>query len=333
MNSLVGQSGPSLTESQGRSTIAARPGAVTPGFRQFVVPTAGSYPARIALDGQGRMWITERDANKIARFDPADGGLGQSGISLRRTASPGGLVVDGAGEIWFTEMAGNQIGRFDPDPVPEASPNTPSLHPTASPGAWTQASTVRSGLPNSRQQGRQASTQFGPDHRVPHTSAGVRAGGHRCWQSLRLVYLPAVDRVARLEIATGIILDFFPPTPGSSPQDVGLSSQENPWFTERGGNKLLLIDLQSHGLYWEYRDPYIQQRTLCHRSGRECSCLVYPVGGQPAGSLFRSVPPYRIRVAHPGQPAHRHSSGWRRLCLVYGTGCQSDWASVFALSL
>ena len=34
------------------------------------MPTVDSHPGQIALDGQGGVWITERDGDKIARFDP-----------------------------------------------------------------------------------------------------------------------------------------------------------------------------------------------------------------------------------------------------------------------
>jgi virginiamycin B lyase len=89
------------------------------GFRQFRVPTANSFPAQMVLDSRGRVWLTERDANKLARFDPETSTWDEFEIPTPNSM-PWGIDLDANGNVWFTESASgaNKIGMLDISAVP-----------------------------------------------------------------------------------------------------------------------------------------------------------------------------------------------------------------------
>jgi virginiamycin B lyase len=90
-----------------------------------------SYPTSLGAAvgwvtrGNGLMWFTERNTDKIGSVDNR-GDVTEYTIPTP-SSTPQGLVVDDAGIVWFTEQAGNKIGRLDPSsgsftefPVPTA---------------------------------------------------------------------------------------------------------------------------------------------------------------------------------------------------------------------
>ena len=66
------------------------------------------------MDSQGKLWLTEIYADKIARLDPATGEFKEYD-----TGVPGGspyfILVDQFDQIWLNLLNGNVIGRFDPE--------------------------------------------------------------------------------------------------------------------------------------------------------------------------------------------------------------------------
>jgi len=81
------------------------------------------------VDGSGRLWVGERDNNRVLRFDnaaakangaDADGVLGQpdfvtsaSGTSASVMSAPFGVYVDAAGRLWVAEDGNCRVLRFD----------------------------------------------------------------------------------------------------------------------------------------------------------------------------------------------------------------------------
>ncbi|MEO5348776.1 MAG: hypothetical protein H7836_03925 [Magnetococcus sp. YQC-3] len=73
----------------------------------------GMDPEDLVVDGQGRVWFTHTEANRLQRFDPLDASL--KGYAMPTAdAYPRGMAVDKDGGIWFAEANVNRIGYFNP---------------------------------------------------------------------------------------------------------------------------------------------------------------------------------------------------------------------------
>jgi sugar lactone lactonase YvrE len=86
-------------------------------------------PNALYVDGNGTLWVADRDNNRVLRFDnasnkpsssAADGVLGQpdfvtntSGISSLKMNTPAGVFADINGKLWVADRANNRILRFD----------------------------------------------------------------------------------------------------------------------------------------------------------------------------------------------------------------------------
>ena len=105
------------------------------GQPDFVTSTAGTTAAKmnrttgVFVDGGGRLWVAERDNNRVLRFDnaaakangaDADGVLGEpdfvtatGGLSATTMNGPFGVFVDAGGRLWVCEDGNNRVLRFD----------------------------------------------------------------------------------------------------------------------------------------------------------------------------------------------------------------------------
>ncbi len=86
---------------------------------EWAVPTTASRPYGIGVDTNGKVWFTENNTNKIARFDPANNNFTEWTITTPNS-NPHNvfvkLVTNGTStvtQIFFTEFASNKIARFD----------------------------------------------------------------------------------------------------------------------------------------------------------------------------------------------------------------------------
>jgi len=116
-----------------KATGAAADGVL--GQPDFVTSTAGTTAGKmtrttgIFVDGSGRLWVAERDNNRVLRFDNAatkanganaDGVLGQpdfvtgtTGLSATKMNEPFGVFVDAGGRLWVADDVNNRVIRFD----------------------------------------------------------------------------------------------------------------------------------------------------------------------------------------------------------------------------
>jgi virginiamycin B lyase len=78
-------------------------------FTMFSVPTPDSWPLGITAGPDGAIWLTERQADKVARM--TTGGTFTE-WPLTPGAFPNRIVVGSDGAIWFTELHAGQIGRI-----------------------------------------------------------------------------------------------------------------------------------------------------------------------------------------------------------------------------
>ena len=86
---------------------------ITKNFTSILIPTIGSFPLRLALDQQGRVWFTELLGNKIGVYDPSSAQVREYSVPTN-ASGPAGLAFDDDGVLWFTESYVRQVGRFDP---------------------------------------------------------------------------------------------------------------------------------------------------------------------------------------------------------------------------
>ncbi|MDP2365144.1 MAG: T9SS type A sorting domain-containing protein [Ignavibacteria bacterium] len=93
--------------------------------------TAGllKAPTSVFVDGSGRLWVADKDNNRVMRFDNAsakpngsnaDGVLGQanfttgtSGLSASTMSAPWGVYADVTGKLWVADRSNNRVLRFD----------------------------------------------------------------------------------------------------------------------------------------------------------------------------------------------------------------------------
>jgi len=78
-----------------------------PGGEPQVVEADVRLPAGLALDGTGRLLVTEFGGGRVSWVDPVSGeqGVVADGYGGRPLNGPNDLIVDSAGGIWFTDPA------------------------------------------------------------------------------------------------------------------------------------------------------------------------------------------------------------------------------------
>lgn len=96
-------------------------------------------PSGVYVDGQGRLWVSDKNNNRILRYDnaatladgpPADGILGQTGYgvssaatSQTRVFNPKGITGDAAGNLFVVDAIGTRVLMFaDAANLPDSSP-------------------------------------------------------------------------------------------------------------------------------------------------------------------------------------------------------------------
>jgi len=241
-----------LKGSEGKHTPSEAAGS--PGFREWPMLTANSYPGQIAINpADGVVWISERDGNRIARFDPQTEGLIEYTIPTT-DSQPWGVAVDGAGDVWFAETAGNKIGRFDPQTeafVEYSVPTTDSLPwDVAIDGSGVVWFTEKAGNKVGKlEPGTGAITEYG----VPTANAqpsGLAIHGSKGWLAET-----GASKLGRVLLASGAIAEASTNTPNSGPQDVAVNLAGFPWLTETQVSKIALFKVSTIGGFVEYDVP------------------------------------------------------------------------------
>jgi len=75
-------------------------------------PTARQGARRIWSDSKGRLWVSEWNAGKVARYDPSTRRWRE--WRLPGAAQPYGVYVDRADVVWLTDFGAGAIVRFAP---------------------------------------------------------------------------------------------------------------------------------------------------------------------------------------------------------------------------
>jgi virginiamycin B lyase len=75
-------------------------------------PTPDQGARRVWSDSRGRLWVSEWNAGKVARYDPATRKWGE--WRLPGAAQPYAVYVDENDVVWLTDFAKSALVRFDP---------------------------------------------------------------------------------------------------------------------------------------------------------------------------------------------------------------------------
>jgi virginiamycin B lyase len=199
-----------------------------------------SLPNGISLDSDGKVWIAEHGANRVAEFDPVSGtmteypvpccGKGLAGV-LYLTLGPSGVV-------WFTEFFGNAIGELSP--TTGVAPAAPLL----SPGSIEMGSSASSMVTIGVQWGtgsQKADQQFG------FQASGVSQTG--ALQNLTARFVPTTltlgagsNGTASLSLSTsGLKAGAYYITVGAVSSSTGVISSSFLALTVTQGNQDLLL--------------------------------------------------------------------------------------------
>jgi virginiamycin B lyase len=79
-------------------------------FTAYPASSPNAGPFGVATDGQGVVWATFQNANRLERIGP-DGQLAEFDVPTRG-AGPTDVAVDAAGVVWFLELRAGKVGRF-----------------------------------------------------------------------------------------------------------------------------------------------------------------------------------------------------------------------------
>ncbi len=206
-------------------------GIATPAGQVRIEPGLSS-PGEGIASAAGDLWVTEPNANAVARVTPS---LTVTVYTLGQGSDPTGIAAGPDGNVWFTE-AGNpaQIGRITPTGTityfsqgldPQSDPTSIASGPdgnlwftqSAAIGRITPSGTITEythGLPPNADP---TSIAAGPDGNLWFTEAGHPTG---------------IGQIT----PTGAITEYTQGvTPGSDPASIVAGPDGNLWFTEAAG--------------------------------------------------------------------------------------------------
>lgn len=76
-------------------------------------PTANQGARRVWSDSRGRLWVSEWNGGRLARYTPADGTWREWPLP-GQDPQPYAVYVDDEDLVWVSDFGGNAIVRFDP---------------------------------------------------------------------------------------------------------------------------------------------------------------------------------------------------------------------------
>ena len=95
----------------------ARPAELASGspVASFVLPTPWSGPMDVAAGPGGTLWVTEYDANKVARLTVTGSGVSIQEFWVPTSASQPQRIAKGPdGNMWFTESGAQEVSKITP---------------------------------------------------------------------------------------------------------------------------------------------------------------------------------------------------------------------------
>ncbi len=303
------------------ATGAAADGVL--GQPDFVTNTAGTTAAKMTrttglyVDAGGRLWVAERDNNRVLRFDnaankangaDADGVLGQpdfttatGGTSATTMIEPFGVFVDAGGRLWVSEDGNSRAIRFD-DAANKAN-GAAADGVLGQPDFTTNAySTTQNQTGNVRgvwgdEQGRIYLVDEGNSRIMIFNNAAGLANGSN-----------ADNVIGQPDFVTGAAPD--PPTASSFayPNSMFIDDANNQiWVADAGNNRVVRFNVED-GLPTDVDDPWSSQPetyslsqnypnpfnpgttiTFTLLNSEDATLTVYNLLGQEVATLFSGM--------------------------------------------
>jgi virginiamycin B lyase len=96
--------------------LLAAPAGAAPTVTEFDLPTAAAEPGDIVLGPDGKLWFTEKSANKIGRVTPGNPPLIEEFDVPTNFVEPFNITVGPDNKIWFSGKFNNAggVGRMNP---------------------------------------------------------------------------------------------------------------------------------------------------------------------------------------------------------------------------
>jgi virginiamycin B lyase len=233
--------------------------------------------------GDGVMWFTERNTDKIGSVDNL-GDVTEYTIPTP-SSTPQAVVVDTDGGVWFTEQSGNKIGRLDPTngsfveypvPTPGSAPLGLALGPDGAlwfvernaakigrmtrDGSFTEYALTPGSSPQRITVGQDGALWFTElagnaigrittagaltQYTVPGGPVGITTTPT---DSALYVVLFNASAVARVSLDGNVTNEWPTPSPSSAPLQITAGSGHELWFSESflspTGNKIGRLEL------------------------------------------------------------------------------------------
>ena len=206
-------------------------------------------PYGVALDRDGRLWVSDLGNNRVLRFDAAagkangaaaDGVLGQSTfmiktrvLSAQGMSDPFGVAVDGDGRLWVADYGNNRVLRFD---AAAGKPNGAAADGVLGQPDFTSGASAVSA------------------HGVTNPSGVAVDGDGRLWvvdsTSSRMLWFDAAGGLPNGAHASGVLgqPDFTSGAPATSaqglskPQGVAADAGGGVWVADTDNSRVLLFE-------------------------------------------------------------------------------------------
>ncbi|UUW90185.1 Ig-like domain-containing protein [Pimelobacter simplex] len=89
------------------------PVGTTGGTGRTVIPSGIEYPSQLAIDGDGRLFVTDTDRGEVVRLTPSGSGFTRSVVATG-VAGAAGIAVDDDGNLFVTSWNAGTVTRLAP---------------------------------------------------------------------------------------------------------------------------------------------------------------------------------------------------------------------------
>jgi streptogramin lyase len=212
-------------------------------IEEFATPTAASQPQGIVAGPDGKLWLTEANASKIAEVNSSTHAISEFSTPTPNSF-PLGITMGPDGKLWFTEFAADKIGTIDPTthaisefPIPTASAGPVGIAAGPDGDLWFAEST------SDKIAAIDPATDAITEIAVPTSNSGpfgVGAGPDgNIWFTEK-----AASKIGVVNLTTNTITEIPTPTPSAMPNAIAAGPDGSLWFTESAStaSKIGLID-------------------------------------------------------------------------------------------
>ena len=206
------------------------------------LPTANAAPTGITTAVDGSIWFTEKNANQVARLNPATGVVTEYNVPTAASA-PDQITATPDGNVWFTERFGRKLSQISDagGAISEfAVPGTgayPTAIATVGSTVWFASADSAAAARLGRISSTGTITQLATGATRTTITSIVGGPDANLWVTEVSSYWG--DAVAKV-VTTGFgrFTNYRLPNRSASPQSITVGADNYLWFTEAGANKI-----------------------------------------------------------------------------------------------